>query len=90
MQLKAFLRGESLPFSAGQLEGIASTVNMNVRLTKKICNTSLRYWILEFLRRQPKEKRYHALILRFIKDRIAALLLVEVSIILNLWPLVTI
>ncbi|KAI6698297.1 hypothetical protein NL676_018416 [Syzygium grande] len=84
-QLKAFLRGESLPFSAGQLEGIASSVNMNARLAKKICNTSLRYWILEFLRRQPKEKRYHALILRFIKDRIAALLLVEVGLQASAW-----
>ncbi|KAK3445245.1 hypothetical protein EUGRSUZ_A01270 [Eucalyptus grandis] len=84
-QLKAFLQGESLPFSAGQLEGIASTVNMNARLAKKICNTSLRYWILEFLRRQPKEKKYHALILRFIKDRIAALLLVEVGLQASAW-----
>ncbi|XP_048127425.1 ribonuclease II, chloroplastic/mitochondrial isoform X2 [Rhodamnia argentea] len=84
-QLKAFLRGESLPFSAGQLEGIASSVNMNARLAKKICNMSLRYWTLEFLRRQPKEKRYHALILRFIKDRIAALLLVEVGLQASAW-----
>jgi hypothetical protein len=34
--------------------------------------------MLEYLRRQPKERRYRALILRFIKDRVAALLLVAV------------
>lgn len=80
MQVKAFLRGKSPPFSAGQLEGIASIINMQARVVKRLCSTSLRYWIIEFLRRQQKEKRYRALILRFIKDRNAALLLVEVDI----------
>ncbi|MBA0684467.1 hypothetical protein Goari_026052 [Gossypium aridum] len=75
-QVKAFLRGESPPFSAGQLEGMASIVNMQVRVVRKLSASSLRYWIIEFLRRQPREKKFRALILRFIKDRIAALLLV--------------
>ncbi|XP_057460949.1 ribonuclease II, chloroplastic/mitochondrial isoform X2 [Actinidia eriantha] len=78
-QVKAFLRGESPPFSAGQLEGMASIVNMNTRIIRRICNSGLRYWILEYLRRQPKEARFRALILRFIKDRIAAIFLVEVG-----------
>ncbi|CAL5420140.1 unnamed protein product [Camellia sinensis] len=79
-QVKAFLRGDSPPFSAGQLEGMASLINMNVRLVRRVCNCSLRYWIIEYLRRQTKRTRFRALILRFIKDRIAALLLVEVGI----------
>ncbi|KAH7672756.1 Exoribonuclease II protein [Dioscorea alata] len=79
-QVKAFLRGEPLPFSAGELEGMASIVNMHVRMAKKLHNSSLRYWLLEYLRRQPKERKYRALILRFIKDRLAALLLVEVGV----------
>ncbi|XP_059462457.1 ribonuclease II, chloroplastic/mitochondrial [Corylus avellana] len=78
-QVKAYLRGESLPFSAGQLEGIASSVNMHSRVAKRLFGSSLRYWILEYFRRQPKGRRYRALILRFIKDRVAALLLVEVG-----------
>ncbi|XP_041023892.1 ribonuclease II, chloroplastic/mitochondrial isoform X2 [Juglans microcarpa x Juglans regia] len=78
-QVKAYLRGDSLPFSAGQLEGMASIINMHTRLAKRLFGSSLRYWILEYLRRQAKERRYRALILRFIKDRIAALLLVEVG-----------
>ncbi|RVW33795.1 Ribonuclease II, chloroplastic/mitochondrial [Vitis vinifera] len=77
-QVKAFLRGDSPPFSAGQMEGMAATVNMHARLAKRLCSSSLRYWILEFIRRQPKEKKFRALVLRFIKDRIAALLLMEV------------
>ncbi|CAL2268072.1 unnamed protein product [Prunus armeniaca] len=84
-QVKAFLIGKSPPFSAGQLEGMASIVNMNARVAKKLFSSSLRYWILEFLRRQPKEKRYRALILRFIKDRIAAILLVEVGLQSSVW-----
>ncbi|GLT79200.1 hypothetical protein SLA2020_506960 [Shorea laevis] len=78
-QVKAFLRGESPPFSACQLEGLASIVNMQIRVVRKLCASSLRYWIIEFLRRQPKEKKYRGLVLRFIKDQIAALLLVEVG-----------
>ncbi|KAK1563296.1 hypothetical protein Q3G72_025588 [Acer saccharum] len=84
-QVKAFLRGESPPFSAGQLEGMASIVNMQTKVARKLFNVSLRYWTIEYLRRQPKEKRYRALILRFIKDRTAALLLVEVGFQASAW-----
>ncbi|KAJ1394413.1 Nucleic acid-binding, OB-fold [Sesbania bispinosa] len=84
-QVKAFLRGEPPPFSAGMLEGIAAAVNEKVRTVRKLCNSSLRYWILEYLRRQPKERRYRALVLRFLKDRIAALLLVEVGFQASAW-----
>ncbi|KAA8516420.1 hypothetical protein F0562_016713 [Nyssa sinensis] len=84
-QVKAFLRGDSPPFSAGQLEGMASVVNMHVRVARRLSSSSLRYWILEYLRRQSKEKRFRALILRFIKDRIAALLLMEVGFQASAW-----
>lgn len=84
-QVKAFLRGDSPPFSAGQMEGMAATVNMHARLAKRLCSSSLRYWILEFIRRQPKEKKFRALVLRFIKDRIAALLLMEVGLQASAW-----
>ncbi|EPS64152.1 hypothetical protein M569_10628, partial [Genlisea aurea] len=84
--VKAFLRGDSLlPFSAGQLEGIASMVNMNTKLAKKLSSSSLRYWIIEYLRRQPKERRFPALVLRFVKDRIAAVLLTEVGFQASTW-----
>ncbi|GAB2272529.1 ribonucleotide-diphosphate reductase subunit rnr1 [Dionaea muscipula] len=84
-QVKAFLRGDTPPFSAGQLEGVASIFNMHFRLAKKISSSSLRYWTLEYLRRQPKEKKLRALVLRFIKDRIAALLLMEVGFQASTW-----
>lgn len=84
-QVKAFLRGDSLPFSAGQLEGMASLLNMHARVAKRLSNSSLRYWLLEFLRRQPKGKTLRAMILRFIKDRVAALLLMEVGMQASAW-----
>uniref|UniRef100_A0A2N9J315 RNB domain-containing protein n=1 Tax=Fagus sylvatica TaxID=28930 RepID=A0A2N9J315_FAGSY len=84
-QVKAYLRGESPPFSAGQLEGMASILNMHSRVAKRLFSSSLRYWILEYLRRQPKERKYRAMILRFIKDRTAALLLVEVGFQASTW-----
>eukprot|EP01018_Ginkgo_biloba_P021242 Gb_33853 [translate_table: standard] len=79
-QVKAVLRGENPPFSSGQLEGMMPLINMRVRIAKRIYNSSLRYWLLEYLRRQPRNKQFRALILRFVKDKIAALLLVEVGI----------
>jgi exoribonuclease R len=54
-------------------------VNEKVREVRKLSNSSLRYWILEYLRKQPKARRYRALVLKFFKSQIAALLLVEVS-----------
>ncbi|XP_024031231.1 ribonuclease II, chloroplastic/mitochondrial [Morus notabilis] len=84
-QVKAIIRGESPPFSAGQLEGIAATINMQTRVSRKLCNSSLRYWIVEYLRRQPKERKFRALVLRFIKDRNAALLLIEVGFQVSAW-----
>ncbi|XP_039689943.1 ribonuclease II, chloroplastic/mitochondrial isoform X2 [Medicago truncatula] len=84
-QIKAFLRGEPPPFTSGNLEGLASGVNEKVRAVRKLSNSSLRYWILEYLRKQPKERRYRALVLKFLKDRIAALLLVEVGFQATAW-----
>ncbi|KAH0737014.1 hypothetical protein KY290_035719 [Solanum tuberosum] len=84
-QVKAFLSGDPLPLSAGELEGIASSVNMTTRVVRRLSSSSLRYWILEYLRRQPKGKRYRALVLRFIKDRIAAILLTEIGIQASSW-----
>lgn len=84
-QVKTFLSGDSPPLSAGELEGIASSVNMTTRVVRRLSSSSLRYWVLEYLRRQPKGKRHRALVLRFIKDRIAAILLTEIGIQASSW-----
>ena len=79
MQIKAFLRGDTPPYSAGDLEGMTFIASMHVKVARKLHSNSLRYWLLEYLRRQPKGRKYKALILKFIKDRMASLLLVDVS-----------
>ncbi|KAK4480956.1 hypothetical protein RD792_011818 [Penstemon davidsonii] len=84
-QVKAFLRGDPPPFSAGQLEGLSSLIITNVKVVRRLSNSSLRYWIIEYLRRQPKAKRFSALVLRIIKDRIAAILLLEVGLQASSW-----
>jgi hypothetical protein len=52
---------------------------MHVKVARRLHSNSLRYWLLEYLRRQPKGRKYKALILRFMKDRMATLLLLDVS-----------
>ncbi|GAU28032.1 hypothetical protein TSUD_264900 [Trifolium subterraneum] len=84
-QIKAFLRGDPPPFTPGGLEGIGAGAHEKFREVKKLCNSSLRYWILEYLRRQPKGRRYRALVLNFFKGRLAALLLVEVGFQATYW-----
>ncbi|XP_062225700.1 ribonuclease II, chloroplastic/mitochondrial-like [Phragmites australis] len=79
-QVKAFLRGDSPPYSAGDLEGMTFIASMHVKVARRLHSNSLRYWLLEHLRRQPKGRKYKALILKFVKDRMAVLLLVEVGI----------
>ncbi|CAH9074436.1 unnamed protein product [Cuscuta europaea] len=83
--VKAFIRGDPLPFSPGELEGMASTINMTTRVVRRLCNSSLRYWVLEYLRRQSKDVKFCAVILKFIKDRNASVLLLEVGIEANVW-----
>ncbi|CAM0957974.1 unnamed protein product [Alopecurus aequalis] len=79
-QVKAFLRGDTPPYSAGDLEGMTFIASMHVKVARKLHSNSLRYWLLEYIRRQPRGRKYKALILRFIKDRTASLLLVDVGI----------
>ncbi|TVU36775.1 hypothetical protein EJB05_18722 [Eragrostis curvula] len=79
-QVKAFLRGDSPPYSASDLEGMTFIASMHVKVARRLHSNSLRYWLLEYLRRQPKGREYKSLILKFIKDRMAVLLLLEVGI----------
>ncbi|KAJ3668963.1 hypothetical protein LUZ60_010913 [Juncus effusus] len=78
-QIKAFLRGQMHPFSARDLETRSFLANMRIKNARQVQNASLRYWILEYLRRQPEERIYRALILKFIKDHTAIVLIFEVA-----------
>ncbi|CAA6659506.1 unnamed protein product [Spirodela intermedia] len=80
VDLLAHYQRDSLPFSATQMEGLVAAVNTQGKIARKLSNISLRYWLLEFLRRQPRERKFRAVVLRFIKDRAATVLLLEVGI----------
>lgn len=79
-QIKAVLRGEEPPLSGGYLEASMATINARCKTARKLQSDSDRYWILEYLRRQPSDRKYHACILRFVKNTIATVWLTEVGI----------
>lgn len=83
--MKAFLRGDSPPFSADELEMIGSNVKMRVKVAKKLSKRS-RYWVYEYLRRQPKGIIFRTLIIKFKKYGNASLLLLDVRICHNSFP----
>lgn len=79
-QIKAVLRGETPPLSGGHLEASMVTVNAACKTAKKLQFDSERYWILEYLRRQPSNRKYRACVLRLVKNTNAVVLLMEVGI----------
>ncbi|RZC89032.1 hypothetical protein C5167_030726 [Papaver somniferum] len=42
LQIKTFLREDPLPFSAGQLEGMALLINMHIKVARRRRNNSLK------------------------------------------------
>lgn len=78
-QIKAVLRGENPPLLAGYLEASLVTVNDTCRTAKKLQHDSERYWILEYLRRQPLQRKYHACVIRIVKNTTAVILLTELG-----------
>ncbi|RZC75127.1 hypothetical protein C5167_050605 [Papaver somniferum] len=42
LQIKTFLREDPLPFSAGQLEGMASLINMHIKVARRRRNNNLK------------------------------------------------
>ncbi len=76
--MKAVLRGEKPLFSSADVESVMAVVNLQTREARKLQTSSTRYWALEYLRRQPRGTCYHALILRFLKEREPLVLVIEV------------
>eukprot|EP00249_Psilotum_nudum_P012363 c23739_g1_i1 orf=497-1141(+) len=79
-QVKAAIRGENPPFSSGHLELATERVKIISKFAKKLQLDSERYWMLEYLRQQPRERQFRAVVLRFQKASDAVVLLVEVGI----------
>ncbi|KAJ7539993.1 hypothetical protein O6H91_11G117600 [Diphasiastrum complanatum] len=78
-QVKAALRGDKPFFAHGYLEAAIGWANLRSREAKRLEGISNRYWILEYLRRQPKDTIFQAVVMRFVKDHEAFILLKEVG-----------
>lgn len=76
-QLKAYLRGDPLPFSEDEMQEILFSVIDSVKEASSVERQTNRYWSLEFLRRQP-EGVWQILVLRWLReDENLALVMLE-------------
>lgn len=66
-QLKAHLRGESLPFSLQEMQELTMSISTTVQEAVSVERQTNRYWGLEYLRRFPNEV-WHALMLRWLRE----------------------
>jgi exoribonuclease-2 len=66
-QLKAYLRGDSFPFTSEQLQEIVQGVITAVKEASWVERQSNRYWGLEYLRRHD-DKIWQAVVLRWLRE----------------------
>jgi exoribonuclease-2 len=66
-QLKAHLRGDTLPFSVQQMQELTMSISSTVQEAVSVERQTNRYWGLEYLRRLPNET-WHALMLRWLRE----------------------
>ena len=66
-------------------------VNAACKTAKKLQLETERYWILEYIRRQPRNRKYCACLMRLVRNMHAIVLLTEVCLfpmcILNQFPI---
>ncbi len=76
-QIKAHLRGDTLPFSPEQVQEMVMSLVPAVKEASKVERETNRYWSLEFLRRQG-DQVWDAMLLRWLREDInLGLLLLE-------------
>ncbi|HAC64818.1 MAG TPA: RNB domain-containing ribonuclease [Cyanothece sp. UBA12306] len=66
-QLKAHLRGDSLPFSLDMMQQILYSVTLSAQEASLVERQTNRYWGLEFLRRNAKEI-WQGVVLRWLRE----------------------
>ncbi len=81
MQIKAHLRGETVPFGAPDLGEVLLGVVAAVQETILVERQTTRYWVLEYLRRHSDEV-WQALMLRWLRedDRLGLVLLEDLGV----------
>lgn len=67
-QIKAHLRGESLPFSTEDVQELMLSVSSTAYEASQVERQTNRYWGLEYLRRQG-DAVWHALMLRWLREQ---------------------
>ena len=70
-QIKAHLRGESLPFSATDLPNIIMSVSNAAYEAVQVERQTKKYWAIEFLRRQQEEDRgrtWEVVLVRWLRE----------------------
>lgn len=79
-QLKAHLRGESLPFSSEKMQEILYSVMTSAQEANSVERQTNRYWGLEYLRRNA-DQIWHVLVLRWLRedDNLGLILLEELG-----------
>lgn len=79
-QLKAHLRGDTLPFTAEQVQQLMMSLSTTTQETVLVERQTNRYWGLEFLRRHPDEV-WQGLVLRWLREHenLALVLLEELG-----------
>jgi exoribonuclease II len=66
-QIKAHLRGDSLPFSVEKMQELTQSISSTIQEAVSVERQTNRYWGLEYLRRSPDEV-WHALMLRWLRE----------------------
>ncbi len=76
-QIKAHLRGDTLPFTGEQLQEIMQMLGTNIYEATMVERQTNRYWTLEYLNRSA-DRDWEALMLRWLReDESLALILIE-------------
>lgn len=77
-QMKAHLRGTNPPFNEEELAQVMDYVGSAARERQLLQREVDSFWIAEFFRRQPRDRAYKALLLRWLReDSMLASVLVE-------------
>jgi exoribonuclease-2 len=66
-QVKAYLRGESLPYDAESLERVLGEVGTNFSAATRSVRETSKYWAAVYFQSQPSDARWTATVVKFIR-----------------------
>jgi exoribonuclease-2 len=66
-QIKAYLRGDEVPFSSQDLQDVMLSISSSIKEASVVERQTNRYWALEYLRRHPNQV-WQVLVLRWLRE----------------------